>query len=112
MVVHEMTHIVQSYRRVRRAGAGWLVEGIADYIRFFHYEPKTKVRVNRRRASYRDGYRTCAKFLAWIEETHDKNIVRKLNAALRQGTYRDDLFKTYTSKTLDELWASFIASLD
>jgi hypothetical protein len=109
MVVHELTHAIQAYRG---AGPGWLVEGIADYIRFYHYEPKTKLMVNPRRASYRDGYRTTAMFLAWIEQAHDKDIVRKLNEALRKREYKDDLFKTCTSKTLDELWDGFIMSID
>jgi hypothetical protein len=109
MVVHELTHAVQAYRR---GGPGWLVEGIADYIRFYHYEPKTKLTVNPRRASYRDGYRTTAMFLNWVEQNHDNEIVRKLNEALRKGEYKDELFKTCTSKTLDELWEGFIASLE
>jgi hypothetical protein len=109
MVVHELTHVIQRYRG---NNPSWLVEGIADYIRFYHYEPKTKLTVNRRRASYRDGYRTTAMFLAWIEKTKDKDFVRKLNVALRQGKYKDELFKTYTSKSLDELWDTFIASLE
>jgi hypothetical protein len=111
MVVHELTHVVQSYRATPR-NAGWLVEGIADYVRFFHYEPETAVTVNPRRDSYRNGYRTGAAFLAWVEKTHDKEVVRKLNAALRKSEYKDELFKTYTSKTLDELWAEFAASLE
>ncbi len=109
MVVHELTHVVQAYKR---GGPGWLVEGIADNIRFFHYEPKTTININPRRASYRDSYRTSARFLDWIEKNHDKDIVRTLNEALRKGEYKDDLFKTRTSKTLDELWALFIASLE
>ena len=32
MVIHELVHVVQSYRRGRPF---WLVEGIADYIRFY-----------------------------------------------------------------------------
>jgi hypothetical protein len=111
MVVHELTHVVQAYPRAPR-DSGWLVEGIADYIRFFQFEPETRVTIpNPARASYRDSYRTAAKFLAWIEKTHDKAIVRKLNDALRNGKYRGELFKKYTSKTVDELWAAFIASL-
>ena len=69
------------YRRGNR-GAGWLVEGIADYIRFYHYEPQTKLTLNPRRASYKDGYRTTAMFLAWVEKNQEKGIVRKLNEAL------------------------------
>ena len=42
MVVHELTHVIQQYRRTKRTD-GWLVEGIADYVRFFKYEPNTKI---------------------------------------------------------------------
>ena len=83
MVVHELTHVIQSYPRSKR-NDGWLVEGIADYVRFFKYEPETKIAVSPR-ASYRNGYRTTAKFLDWIEKTHDKDMVAKLNKALRKG---------------------------
>jgi hypothetical protein len=108
MVVHELTHVIQDYRRAGR-NTGWLVEGIADYVRFFHYEPGPSIgRFNPRGASYRDGYRTTARFLAWVEKAHDKDIVRKLNQALREGQYKDELFKDYTGQTLDELWAKFL----
>jgi hypothetical protein len=112
MVVHELTHTIQGYGQSRSPRPGWLVEGIADYIRFFHYEPKTKVNVNTKKASYRDSYRTTAKFLAWVEKTHDKELVRKLNAALRKGEYKEELWQTYTSQTLDELWSAFIAAVE
>jgi hypothetical protein len=112
MVAHELTHVIQSYGRSRRPGPSWLVEGIADYVRFYHYEPETRLAVDPRRASYRDGYRTTAMFLAWVEETHDRDIVGKLNEALRRGEYRDELFEARTSKTLDELWGTFAASLE
>jgi transglutaminase-like putative cysteine protease len=108
MVVHELTHVIQAYRR---GGPSWLVEGIADNIRFFHYEPQTKISINPRRASYRDSYRTTARFLDYVEKNHDKDIVRVLNEALRKGEYREELVKKRTGKTLDELWALFIASL-
>jgi hypothetical protein len=111
MVVHELTHVVQAYRRPNRR-AGWLVEGIADYVRFYHYEPKTKLTINPRRASYRDGYRTAAMFLAWVEKTHGPGIVRKFNESLRKGEYKEELFKTCTSKSLDELWEAFVSSVD
>jgi hypothetical protein len=107
MVVHELTHVVQGYRR---GGPSWLVEGIADYVRFSHFEPKTRIRVDPKRASYRDGYRTAAKFLAWAEAKHDRGLVRALNAALRAGAYKDSLFEKRTGKKLDALWADFLAA--
>jgi hypothetical protein len=107
MVVHELTHVIQHYPANR--GAGWLVEGIADYIRFYHYEPKTELRLPRR-ASYRDGYRTTAMFLAWIEKAHGKDVLHKINDSLRKGEYKDELFKSRTSKSLDDLWGEFVAA--
>jgi hypothetical protein len=106
MVIHELTHVIQAYPR---PDAGWLVEGIADYVRFFHFEPKAKLGpIDPARQSYRDGYRVTAMFLAWIERTHDKTIVRRLNEALRKSEYRYDLFKQSTGKSLDRLWADFL----
>lgn len=109
MVVHELTHVIQSYPQYRPP---WLVEGIADYVRFFHFEPKTRITIDPRRASYKDGYRTTAKFLAWVEKTHDRHIIEKLNEALRNGEYTDGLWRERTSRTLDGLWAAFVAAED
>lgn len=106
MVVHELTHVIQAYPR---PGNGWLVEGIADHVRYFHYEPKAKLgRINPERQSYRDGYGVTAMFLAWIEKKHDPAIVAKLNDAMRKSEYRYELFKLRTGKSLDRLWADFL----
>ncbi|HXG62002.1 MAG TPA: basic secretory protein-like protein [Planctomycetota bacterium] len=107
MIVHELVHVVQSYRG---GGPGWVTEGIADYIRYFHYEKKTVFPPEQRRGSYRDGYRTAASFLAWLAETHDKDLIRKLNAAMRGGSYSDDLFKEWTRKDLRTLWEDYVSA--
>ena len=110
MVAHELTHVVQSYRDTPR-DAGWVVEGMADYVRFFKYEPDADLgRVNTGKAGYRDGYRTAAKFLSWIEKTHDKDIIAQLNQALRDSEYKESLFKKATGKSLDDLWDEFVDS--
>jgi Peptidase of plants and bacteria len=110
MVVHELTHVIQSYPRTKGKD-GWLVEGIADYVRFYKYEPKTKLGpILNPDASYHLGYRVAAQFLAWIEKTHDKEIVAKLNQALRKSEYKEELFKDATGKDLDDLWADFLKS--
>jgi hypothetical protein len=109
MVIHELTHVIQSYPQY---DPSWLVEGIADYVRFFRYEPRTKLPpIDRARASYRDGYKTTAAFLAWVERRYDRAIVRELNRALRRGRYTDGLFKERTGRTLDQLWAEFVRSM-
>ena len=113
-VVHELVHVVQQYRRVRggRPNPGWMVEGIADYIRWFLYEPKSKrPRPNPARAKYTDSYRTTAAFLNYVTETHDKEIVRKLNDAMRRGRYTPDLWKQYTGKTAEALWTDYVKTL-
>lgn len=113
-VVHEMVHVVQQYRRARGGSRnpGWLVEGLADYIRWFLYEPeKNRPRVNPARAKYTDSYRTTGAFLNYLMEHVDKEIVKRLNAAMREGRYTDEIWKELTGKTVDELWAAYVATL-
>jgi hypothetical protein len=112
-VVHEMAHVVQHYGwgRARNPNAtrtpGWIVEGIPDYIRWFLYEPQSKgaeiTARNISRAKYDANYRITGNFINWVTEKYDRDIVRKLNAAARDGKYTDDLWKTYTGKTVQEL---------
>jgi hypothetical protein len=112
-VVHEMVHVVQNYGRARRTNPdatrtpGWLVEGIADYIRWFLYEPQTKgaeiTERNIARAKYNASYRITGNFLDWVTQKYDRDIVRKLNAAARDGKYTEQLWKDYTGKTVEEL---------
>ncbi len=109
MVIHELVHVVQGYPNSHK-GAGWLVEGIADYCRYWKYEserPRHKIGEN---ATYRDGYSTAASFLAWIVWKYDRRTVRRLDAALRKGNYDDALFRKITGKDLPELWEEFTKS--
>lgn len=111
MVVHELTHVVQSYHH-RGDTPGWLVEGIADYIRIAKYEPDARrPRLDPDRAKYTDAYKTTAIFLEWTEKKYDPKLVNKLNAALRAGTYKDELWQDATGKTLDDVWSEFADSL-
>ncbi len=104
-VIHEAIHVVQSYPQ---GSPSWLVEGIADYMRFWIFEPKTPKRpLNPDRIKYQDSYQVTAAFLAWLVQTCDKDIVKKLNAACRKGQYKDELFKQYSGKDLDTLWDEF-----
>ncbi len=114
MVAHELTHVVQAYpRSPEKDQDGWLVEGIADYIRLYKYEPNARrPRIDPKKASYRDAYKTTAIFLDWAQSKHDADLVKKLNAALRTAKYHRSLFKDYTGKTVDELWEEFIATLE
>jgi hypothetical protein len=96
--VHETAHVVQRYRG--RGNPGWLVEGVADYIRFFKYEPENIGPINANRTRYNSSYRVSASFLDYLNRTYDKSLVHDLNAAMREGRYDEAIFKDRTGKTL------------
>jgi hypothetical protein len=112
-VVHELVHVVQNYWRARATNRrpsptpSWVTEGIADYIRWFLYEPESRgAELNRRNignAKFDASYRTTANFLDWVIKNRDKDLLRKLNAAAREGKYSADLWKTWTDKSVEEL---------
>lgn len=108
MMIHELTHVIQAYPR-QKEGLGWLTEGIADYIRFWVYEPQTRQRpIDKEHASYRNSYRITAAFLGWLVKTHDAQVVTKLNAKLRAGNADAKIFDQLLGKSVDDLWKEFI----
>ena len=64
------------------------------------------------RARYDGNYRISGNFINWVTETYDKDIVHKLNAAAREGKYSEDLWKTATGHTVQELGDEWKASLE
>lgn len=118
-VVHELVHVVQGYGNRRRNGdaspaPSWVVEGIADYIRWFLYEPQTKgaeiTRRNLARARYDSSYRVTGNFLNYLVQEHDPQIVHKLNLAAREARYGEQLWQQWTGHTVQELgdqWKQF-----
>lgn len=106
-MIHETVHCVQSYRT---RGPGWLVEGIADYVRFFKYEPGKIGRIAKD-PHYDGSYRTTAAFLNFAAEKYDKELVKKINKAMREGEYREEMWKALTKKTLKELDEEWRASM-
>lgn len=109
MLIHELVHVVQRYPS--NPGMDWLTEGIADYVRFWLYEPHTpRPPIDPQTASYRDGYRTAAAFLVWLARTRDPEIVAKLNARMRRGDCDPVAFAELLGEDLDELWSGFLAA--
>jgi hypothetical protein len=116
-ILHEEVHVIQQYGRARRnnpnatRSPGWLVEGIPDYIRWFKFEPESHgadlawvaKRRNLDTIRYDAGYRLSANFLDWATTKYAKDIVRQLNAAMREGKYSPDLWKEQTGHTVQEL---------
>ncbi len=117
-VVHEMVHVVQNYWRARVTNRqptetpGWVTEGIADYVRWFLYEPQSRgaeiTERNFRSARYDASYRVSANFLDFLVRTYDPQLVTKLNAAAREGRYREELWKEWTGKPLAELGTEWL----
>jgi hypothetical protein len=105
-VVHEMAHVVQAYHGGNTPG--WLVEGIADYVRWFRYEPVEKrPKFDAQRQSYTAGYQVAGAFLDWIVANKKPQFVRKMNIECRHGKYRPELWSELAGGTVDELWTEF-----
>jgi len=106
MVVHELVHVLQNYRG---KGEFWVTEGIADYIRYEHYEPgKQKWKLQPGKSSYKQGYGIAGAFLAWLEKNKDPEIIRKLNRASKEGSYKPEMFKESCGAELDALWDEYV----
>jgi hypothetical protein len=121
-IVHELVHVVQQYGRARRTNPnatrapGWLTEGIADYIRWYLYEPQSRgaeiSKNNIARARYDASYRVSANFLNWVVKKYDKDFLALVNAAIREGKYTDELWKQRTGHALRELGDEWKKSLE
>ena len=118
-LVHEMVHVVQQINNYGGISPIWLVEGTADYIRWFKYEPQSHgadiVWMRKQKnfnPRYDASYRISANFLDWVTQKYDKDIVPQVNDAMRQGKYNDDLWKQYTGKTLQDLGAEWKTEIE
>lgn len=109
VVTHEAMHVVQAYHS--RHVPGWLTEGIADYVRYVYgvnnKAAKWTMPDYAETQSYKNAYRVTARFLVWVGKNYDKAVVDKLDAAVRDGSYRPDLWKEITGKSVDELWLQY-----
>lgn len=111
-LVHEMVHVVQQFHG---RNPGWLVEGSADYVRWFKYEPKShgadvvwmRQRGKNFSPQYDNSYRITANFLNWVSEKYDSNLVTEANALMRDNKYTEDFWKQHTGKTVEELGAQW-----
>jgi hypothetical protein len=115
--VHEFAHVVQDYgprdgRAIPYANTpGWLVEGIADWVRWFNYEGKAGAkRANgnaMRNPKYDGAYNLTASFLDYVARKYKRDVIVKLNKTCREGEYDEGVWKTLTGKdlgTLDMEW--------
>ena len=134
LLIHELAHVNQEYgnfhirhdhllalvRPIRiklsqEYRMNWLVEGIADYVRYKYYDKELRLVLDEksylklRKKGYRQGYGVAARFLLWLEMWKDKDIVRRLNVVLEQRRYSAKIFKQNCGAPLDNLWREFMA---
>ena len=107
MVIHELTHIVQAYP-ANKVDTGWLVEGIADYTRWWRYEPEAgRPRINFVTAKHTDAYQTTAYWLAWVSKKYDSRLIPALDLNLRKAEDPNPTFEKFTGKKPEALWEEF-----
>lgn len=108
VVTHEIMHIVQAYGD--GGGPWWVTEGIADYVRYkFGVDnagAKWTLPNYKEGQKYDNGYRITARFLAWLEKSNP-GIVKTLDKNMRDHSYKDEIWKAQTGKSLDELWTAY-----
>ena len=114
VLTHELMHIIQSYP----AGQpGWLVEGIADYVRWKYAREKIgsgwELPSFNSNQHYTNSYKVTARFLVWLEKKVRGDIINRLDRALRQNQYDNGrLWSRITRKTVDQLWNDYARKPD
>jgi hypothetical protein len=102
VIAHEFTHVYQ-YNR----GPGWLIEGMADYVRF--KAGFFTLAQRRKGGNFDDAYRTTGFFLAWLDDQYP-NFARKLNQAMKTGA-SEATFETLTGLPIQALWDEYQAAI-
>lgn len=104
-ILHELVHVVQQYPGRKNGPPSWLVEGIADHIRWYEFEPSERRRkINWDKAKYNDSYFASATFLDTIVQKIDPDAIAKVNAVCRQGRYKADYWMQQYDLTPDQIW--------
>ena len=107
LVVHELVHVLQAYRKV----PGWFTEGVADYIRFQLLEQgKFGIRIDLAKMKPRDSYRVTGWFLAQAEAKHP-GLIRALHTAAKTGVDIELAFTQHCQgRGVDDFWADLAAA--
>jgi hypothetical protein len=101
-ILHELVHVIQAYPP---GSPGWLVEGVADYVRYYYYEPVKGAAFRAKPGqSYKGGYNPAAALLASAQVGKPKTIIAELNRRGHAGRLTEEAFKEITGQTPDEVW--------
>lgn len=108
VLVHEVVHCYQY--DAKGTCPGGLIEGVADYVRL--HAGLAPPHWRRRGGGRWDaGYDTTGYFLDWLEERYHGEIVKQINAAMKDVEYDELIFKTATGHPVEELWEFYCAQL-
>jgi hypothetical protein len=113
VIVHEGFHLIQAYPASKNT-PGWLVEGIADYVREIYGLSNAASGwalpgiLDDKGNKYQASYRTTARFLLWLDKNVKKGIVETLDEKCRNATYTSEVWKKLTNKTIDQLWDDYV----
>jgi hypothetical protein len=106
VVTHEFTHIYQY-----NDGPGWLVEGMADYVR---YEAGLIPIGNRHKGGNYDGaYQMTGFFVAWLDQKY-AGFGYKLNQSMRSNDgqgWSTGVVQQLTGQSIESLWSQYQGSI-
>ena len=109
VMVHELAHAIQAYPP---GAPGWLVEGIADWVRFKRMPDSRWRRVNEAHTNKKTpfaAYWNSTAFLLWVEKSHP-GIVPELSKACRQRGWQDGIWQQLAGKPVAQLAEEYAAS--
>jgi hypothetical protein len=109
VITHELMHVVQAYHKGELPA--WLVEGMADYVRFIYGVDNQRTGWKLPEFSpfqhYTDSYGITARFLLWLEQQYGTSLLDAIDAVLRDGNYSNVMWVEKTSLTIDQLWKAY-----
>jgi hypothetical protein len=90
-----------------RARPGWMIEGMADFVRF--RAGYFKITNRRKGGNYNSAYQTTGFFIAWLDDKYP-GFGRRLNAAMRTNA-SEQTFMDLTGKPVQMLWQEYQAAI-
>lgn len=115
VVTHELIHCAQAYSFSTADGEDrvWLGEGLTDYGRYLFGLNNKAAGWSLDRycqgQEYNNGYGVTAAFIKYVVDEHNSKFATMLNNAFTDGVYTEELWKTATGYTIDELWEMYKA---
>jgi hypothetical protein len=105
VLVHESTHVWQYTN-----GGGWLVEAMADYVRY--KSGFDRIQRRQRGGNWDSPYTTGGFFIHWIEEKYDKDFGYKVNMGMKNRNFSyPALVQQVTGKPVDTVWDEYQADI-